>query len=86
MSEMIERVTRAISVKVPNCAGATCVFTPISECTCGLIARAAIAAMREPTAEMLEAEIEVGEPLGKTFLDDYSPTRIYQVMIDAVLT
>jgi hypothetical protein len=48
-------------------------------------AREILAAMREPTEAMLDAELEEGTPLRQTFLDDYSETRVYQVMIDAAL-
>jgi hypothetical protein len=54
MNEMFERIVRAISIEVPTCAGVVCVFTPLTECTCGKIVKGALAAMREPTADMIE--------------------------------
>jgi hypothetical protein len=83
--EMIERVARAISPLVSECAGATCVFTPLPECLCGRIARAAIEAMREPSFKMLNAAKPPGDEEGLT-----SPWRAYAEedwmrMIDAAL-
>jgi hypothetical protein len=48
-------------------------------------ARIAIAAMREPTAEMYEGEIEPREIIKTAWLDDYSPTMVWQCMIDEAL-
>lgn len=44
----LEMVARAISPLVPGCGGAICLYTPLSECVCGKITRAAIEALRFP--------------------------------------
>ena len=76
MSEMVERVAREIGrVMVLN-------FPATEHLTSGIvereIARAAIAAMREPTALMVER--------GRDAKDDESTTiEIWQIMIDGAL-
>jgi hypothetical protein len=84
MNEMIERVARAISSHVPGCAGATCVFTPITECVCGRIARAAIAAMREPAAAMAEAGKLAAYAEGAHDCE-VAMSDVWRAMIDAAL-
>ena len=74
MNEMVERVARAIE------ADSNYV---ISQHHSKALARAAIAAMREPTASMIDAAWEPG-PRPVDF-GDYDPQGIYQAMIDAAL-
>jgi hypothetical protein len=85
----VERVKRVISVLNPECAGAFCVYTDPEQCLCGQIARAAIAALREPT----EAMIVDGDEQAIEVLNDHTfalkePTlarRVWQKMLDAIL-
>jgi hypothetical protein len=81
LSEMVERVALALTRRGPGFERAI-VPTKI----CRALARAAIAAMREPTDEMMmEAEIIV--PLLACFADKQaSPSyKAWQAMIDAAL-
>lgn len=72
MNEMIERVAEAIKKANDNCTG-------IWEIEC---AKAAIAAMRKPTEEMIEAYEEVCKKYA--FPDGFCEDA-YQAMIDATL-
>lgn len=71
MSEMVERVARAIEAKVNEGR---------DFCSAEDVARAAIEAMREPTEAMEEAALDV-RPL---MLPD-SPREVWGAMIDAAL-
>lgn len=79
MSEMVERVARAISTEVPTCYGATCVFTPLTECACGKIAARAILAMREPTDAMISRCPYLGPEAEGT------PEEIWRAMSDGAV-
>lgn len=96
MSEMIERVAKAMSVADSDCD----LWDAISEDGdgCGylgkneyrLMARAAIEAMREPTGKMVKAACGAMSPAKRPTPDRVSSAqkhRIrYQAMIDAALT
>ncbi len=77
--DIVNRVTQAISPFGP-CHGVLCVFFPLPECGCREAARAAIAAMREPTPAMLAAGMDAYDLLTA---DQVRPA--YKAMIDAAL-
>jgi len=81
MNQMIDRVARAMHGNRYEWAE----FNEEQKELWFSMARVGIEAMREPTDEMLDAEIEGAEPLRKACLDDYSAKRVYQLMIDAAL-
>jgi hypothetical protein len=71
MNEMVKRVAMAIEAS--------------DQSTYGNIARAAIAAMREPTGEMMDkADFSLSERLGFRMVPE--ARRIWQLMIDEALT
>lgn len=71
MTEMIERVAQAIADEYLKHFGA------LSMDIRSRMARAAIEAMREPTAEMWDA--------GEQYCDEWSPNYVWNAMIDAAL-
>lgn len=77
MSEMVERVARAISAEHIRLDGMTWEQChPKYQEDRRRMARAAIAAMREPTQAMI---------LGDNKHDDYDPKYVWQLMIDEAL-
>ena len=89
MSEMIERVAKAIGTVAANSHGHTLAAWAVSpeREDCLRFARAAILAMREPTNEMLRAGKESDPASGVFCAVFYPPEPIlaWRAMIDAAL-
>lgn len=75
MSEMIERVARAIEQEIGP-----------QDMDFAKIARAAVEAMREPTEAMLEVAQDMYEPVGDRAMWPPEPKDAWPAMIDAALT
>ena len=72
MSQMVERVRVAIASSARDCGVSCSGWEPV--------ARAAIAAMREPTASMnAEGDAKMDHPL------DYDACDVWEAMVDAAL-
>ena len=83
MSEMIERVARAVkAVEVPRKVDGV-MLPEDRERLAVAIARAAIEAMREPTHEMWLAGVRVNNTVPGAY--DFKEASIYTGMIDAAL-
>lgn len=78
MSDMVERVARAMFPLVPNCRGRSFEDHPMRYNLMDK-ARAAIKAMRDPTDQMVRAARKDHE--GEHFL----PVSLWQSMVDAAL-
>lgn len=101
MSEMVERVARAITAvadeTVGGCSSDRCCCSGADalECKTGLViddlARAAIAAMREPTASMSNSGTDItwwtgsGDEEWEENVSSHVARQIFQAMIDAAL-
>lgn len=81
MSEMVERVARTLRQRLPGD-----VF--LTEDNLENMARAAIAAMREPTEHMIEIGLDEADACtdGGTVKASCIPEHLWPAMIDAALT
>jgi hypothetical protein len=79
MSEMVEKVAKAIKAEDFQSENL------LTNTDCQRLARAAIAAMREPTEKMVEAVYAAAEGLGCVMYETPSPEQAWPTMIDAAL-
>lgn len=83
MSEMVERVARAICATIPGTGNVDEHFSPPNRAAAQewyKIARAAIEAMREPTPEMYDAVSDSGKMWRET-----NSAEVYRTMIAGAL-
>jgi hypothetical protein len=85
MSEMVERVAQIIAVASWDTCGPRALSGCLPQtCACREQARAAIAAMREPTQHMKSAAVIDAE--GEWRFGAHEARKCWQAMIDAALT